>query len=105
MRLPSKSHSTVSPVETFLSSIGDCQNRRGFITYPHIRYLARFWPLFLLLVLGTVERVTALEESRWRRTALAATAVFMALGLGTLGSRALYNLRHVAAFEHYWFPD
>lgn len=75
------------------------------ITYPHIRYLARFWPLFLLLVLGSVERIAALESTRWQRPALALTTVFLALGLGTLGSRALYNLRHVAAFDRYWFPD
>ena len=75
------------------------------ITYPHIRYFPRFWPLFLLLVLGTIERVLALEATCWRRPALALTALFMALGLGTLGSRALHNLQHVAAFEQYWFPD
>jgi hypothetical protein len=75
------------------------------ITYPHIRYLARFWPVFLLLVLGTAERIASLEDAVWRRRALALSTLFMAFGLATLASRALYNLQHVAAFEHYWFPD
>jgi hypothetical protein len=75
------------------------------ITYPHIRYLARFWPVFLLLVLGTAERIASLEDAAWRRRALALSTLFMAFGLATLASRAVYNLRHVAAFEHYWFPD
>jgi len=75
------------------------------ITYPHIRYLARFWPLFLLLVLGSIERVAALPAAPWRRPALALSGGFLALGLATLGGRALHNLRHVAAFDQYWFPD
>jgi hypothetical protein len=75
------------------------------ITYPHIRYLARFWPLFLLLMLGTGERLLAQDAFRGRRPALALAGVFMTLGLGTLASRAAHNLRHVAAFDQYWFPD
>lgn len=75
------------------------------VTYPHIRYLARFWPVFLLLVLGSCERLAALEATRGRRWALAGAGLSLALGLLTLGQRAVYNLRHVAAFEHYWFPD
>jgi hypothetical protein len=75
------------------------------ITYPHIRYLARFWPVFLLLTLGSLERLASADPAGWRRPAVAAAAAFLAFGGLTLGGRALYNLGHVAAFENYWFPD
>ncbi|HZO08822.1 MAG TPA: hypothetical protein VFC77_05555, partial [Myxococcota bacterium] len=75
------------------------------VSYPHFRYMARFFPLFLLLVLGAFERAEGLRGSRTRRPALAVAAGCLLLMLTTLGDRAIHNLENVAHLDHYWFPD
>lgn len=74
-------------------------------TYPHFRYMARFFPVFLLLLLGAAERVAELPAMRLRRPVLGLAGAFVALCFFTLASRALHNVVHVTTIDQYWFPD
>jgi len=75
------------------------------LSYPHIRYFARYYPLFLLLVLGSVERLAACSDRRLRGLALGPVAVCLAASLVCLGERAAASLAVVSRLEPYWFSD
>ncbi len=75
------------------------------LSYPHIRYLARYYPLFLLLVLGSVERLARIEDRRLRASTLGPVAGCLAASLACLGARAAASLAAVSHLEPYWFSD
>jgi len=75
------------------------------LSYPHIRYLARYYPLFLLLVLASVERLAAIPDRRLQGLALGPVAVCLAASLVCLGERAAASLAAVSRLEPYWFSD
>jgi hypothetical protein len=74
-------------------------------SYPHVRYFARYYPIFWLLLLRSAERVSELPDRALRRRALAAAGVFVALALVQSADRAAFGLAHAAALPQYWFPD
>ena len=74
-------------------------------SYPHIRYLARYYPLFLLLVLGSVERLAGTPDRRLRALSLGPVAACLAASLACLGARAAASLAAVSRLEPYWFSD
>lgn len=75
------------------------------LSYPHIRYLARYYPVFLLLVLGSVERLARIGDRRLRALALGPVAGCLAASLACLGARAAASLAAVSRLEPYWFSD
>lgn len=75
------------------------------LAYPHVRYFARYYPIFWLLLLRSSERVAALPDPALRRRALAAAGLFAALALAQSAERAAFGLAHAAALPQYWFPD
>jgi hypothetical protein len=75
------------------------------LSYPHIRYFARYYPLFLLLVLGSVERLARAPDPRLRGLALGPVAGCLAASLACLGHRAAAALAALPRLEPYWFSD
>lgn len=75
------------------------------LAYPHIRYFARYYPLFLLLVLGAVERLARIPDRRLRGLALGPVAACLAASLVCLGGRAAASLAAVSRQGPYWFSD
>jgi hypothetical protein len=73
--------------------------------YPHMRYMARFYPLYLLVLLGAAERLGSCRRASVRTPAIAATGLFLGLTLLTHARRVRINLANVAYHESYWFPD
>jgi hypothetical protein len=75
------------------------------VSYPHIRYLARYYPLFLILVLRSVERVAQAGDPRLRALGLVPVAACLAASLACLAARAGAALAAVSRLEPYWFSD
>jgi len=75
------------------------------LSYPHIRYFARYYPLFLLLVLGAAERVAQIPDRRLRGLALGPVAACLAASLVCLGGRAAASLAALSRQGPYWFSD
>ena len=75
------------------------------LSYPHIRYFARYYPLFLLLLLRSVERVGEAAPARLRALMLAPAGLCLAAALATLAARASATLGAVARLEPFWFSD
>jgi hypothetical protein len=74
-------------------------------SYPHIRYFARYYPLFVLLLLRSLERVGEAAPARGRALALAPAGFCLAASLAVLASRASASLAAVARLEPFWFSD
>jgi hypothetical protein len=74
-------------------------------SYPHVRYMARYYPIFLLLLLGALERVLAIEDRALRRTVLLTSGLCLGVSLLENLRRLGEGLAHVAELGQYWFPD
>lgn len=74
-------------------------------SYPHIRYLARYYPLFLLLVLTALERVLTIEDRALRRPVLLTAGLCLGVSFFENLRRLSAGLAHVAELGQYWFPD
>jgi hypothetical protein len=74
------------------------------LSYPHIRYFARYYPIFWLLVLVSLQRVARLEAAAPRRGAMAA-AVAVLLALAWNAQRAAVGLAAAPHLPLYWFSD
>ena len=72
--------------------------------YPHVRYLARYYPIFVLLLLLGLERLLAVD-SPGRRPALVAAFACLALSLVENGLRLASGLANLSQTAVYWFPD
>jgi len=73
--------------------------------YPHIRYLARYYPLVVLLMLASLERVLAIEEPAARRPILLSAGLCISVALAENLRRLAVDLAHVSQLDVYWFPD
>jgi hypothetical protein len=74
-------------------------------SYPHIRYFARYYPLFVILLLVSVERVALVRHAAARRRCLLAAGACIAASLASGAARTLHGLEHAALLSQYWFPD
>lgn len=72
------------------------------LAYPHIRYFARYYPLFLLLLLRSLERLAEVAPTPQRAGALAPAGLCLAAALAVLASRASATLSAVAHLEPFW---
>jgi hypothetical protein len=72
--------------------------------YPHVRYLARYYPLFVLLLLLFMERLGASRDAV-RRPALLAAGACLACSLVENALRLAAALARGAQTVVYWFPD
>jgi hypothetical protein len=75
------------------------------LSYPHIRYFARYYPLFWILLGIAAERVAGLRDERLRRPALALAGLFALLALAKNAERAAIGLAAAPQLGQYWFPD
>jgi hypothetical protein len=73
--------------------------------FPHVRYMARYYPIFLLLVLMALERVLAAADSDARRPVLLTAIPCLAVALLENLRRFLAGLVHASEMPQYWFPD
>ncbi len=73
--------------------------------YPHIRYFARYYPLFWILLLLSVEKLAILGESRRPTRGLIAVGLVTLLALAENVERASLGLALVDRLDPYWFPD
>jgi hypothetical protein len=72
--------------------------------YPHVRYFARYYPIFWILLLVSVERVARAEPAvRWR--CLVPVGLVLALALAVNAERAAVGLAVAPHLTQYWFPD
>jgi hypothetical protein len=74
-------------------------------SYPHVRYMARYYPIFLLLLLSALERVLAIEDRALRRPVLLTSGLCLGVSLLENLRRLGEGLVHVAETGQYWFPD
>jgi len=73
--------------------------------YPHIRYFARYFPLFWLLVLMSLERLVHADAKAWRQPVVALAGVCLLLALGVGVQRASIGLALAPGLPQYWFSD
>jgi hypothetical protein len=73
--------------------------------YPHVRYLARYYPIFLLLVLIALERVLAIEDRALRRPVLLTSGLCLGVSFLENLRRLCAGLARVGELGQYWFPD
>jgi len=73
--------------------------------YPHVRYFARYYPVFWVLVLVAVERLAKAPAGRLRNASLALAGLCIALAFATNVERAAVGLALAPQLAQYWFPD
>ena len=73
--------------------------------YPHIRYFARYFPLFWILLLMSLERLERDDARAWRRPAVALAGVCLLLSLAVAVQRASIGLALAPGLPQYWFSD
>jgi branched-subunit amino acid transport protein AzlD len=69
-----------------------------------VRYLARYYPIFVLLVLMALERLAS-SENPVARPALVVSAACLALSLVENSLRFAAGLAQLPETAIYWFPD
>lgn len=74
------------------------------LSYPHVRYLARYYPIFMLLVLMALERLAS-SENPVARPALVVSAACLVLSLVENSLRFAAGLAQLPETAIYWFPD
>jgi len=73
--------------------------------YPHIRYFARYFPLFWLLLLMSFERLQHEDARALRRPVVALAGVCLVLALCVGVERASIGLALAPGLPQYWFSD
>jgi len=73
--------------------------------YPHIRYFARYYPVVIVLVLATLERVLAMADPDARRPILVTSGLCIAAALVENLQRLADGLAGAPSLSVYWFPD
>ncbi len=73
--------------------------------YPHVRYLARYYPIFWLLLLVSLERVVARGAAERDRGVLLAAGVALLAAFAVNVQRASLGMALAPRLELYWFPD
>ncbi len=75
------------------------------LSYPHIRYFARYYPVFLVLLFAALERVLRLPDGPVRVRCLALSGLILALALAENTARTVVGLGNAAELPQYWFSD
>jgi hypothetical protein len=75
------------------------------LSYPHIRYLARYYPVVLVLMLAALEAIADREPGRRRSLALAGGGGCLLLAAVENVRRASTNWALLPELDRYWFPD
>jgi hypothetical protein len=75
------------------------------LSYPHIRYFARYYPVFLVLLFVALERVLRLPDGPVRARCLALSSLILALALAENTARSVVGLGNAAELPQYWFSD
>jgi hypothetical protein len=73
--------------------------------YPHVRYFARWYPIFWILLLVSAERLARHPEPRLRSRCLLGVGGAIALALAVNAERAAVGLAAAPHLGQYWFPD
>jgi hypothetical protein len=73
-------------------------------SFPHVRYFARFYPLFLILVLGAAERLHERGDAA-ARPWLGLVALCLGLSLAENAGRLARTIAALPQASHFWFPD
>ncbi len=81
-----------------------CGREVVLFAYPHVRYLARYYPIFVLLLLMALERLAA-ANGPGRRPALVAATACLAFSLVENGLRLAAGIGSISQAGVYWFPD
>ena len=75
------------------------------LAFPHVRYYARFYPLFLILVFVVIERLWTLEDRALRNRCLGVAGLCLATSLLANTGRLLQSIVRIDGLSQYWFPD
>jgi hypothetical protein len=73
--------------------------------YPHIRFFARYYPVFWILLFVALERVSHLEDDSVRRPCLRIGGLLVGLALIQNARRTAMGLAAAPHLQQYWFPD
>ena len=73
--------------------------------YPHIRYFARYYPIFWILVFLVLERVWRLEDASVRNPCLRISGLLIGLALIQNARRTAIGLAAAPHLQPYWFSD
>ncbi len=74
------------------------------LSFPHVRYLARYYPLFLVLVLGALQRLHERGDPA-ARSALGLAVLCLALSLLENTGRLAKTVVAAPELQQFWFPD
>jgi hypothetical protein len=74
-------------------------------SYPHIRYFARYYAIFWLLLFVALERVWRLEEASVRNRCLGISGLLVGLALVQNARRTAIGLAAAPYLQQYWFSD
>ncbi len=75
------------------------------VSFPHIRYFARYYALFWILLGVAAERLAREGDPGLRRPALGLAGGLMLLALATNAKRASLGLAAAPHLNQYWFSD
>ena len=73
--------------------------------YPHIRYFARYYPIFWILVFLVLERIWRLEDASVRNPCLRLSGLLIGLALVQNARRTAIGLAAAPHLQPYWFSD
>ncbi|MFQ5415608.1 MAG: hypothetical protein ACE5FL_01040, partial [Myxococcota bacterium] len=74
-------------------------------SFPHVRYLARYYPIFIVGLLAVLERVLALDDRAARRPVWVTAGACLAVSLLVNCGRLANGLFGLSSNPQYWFPD
>jgi hypothetical protein len=76
-------------------------------SYPHIRYLARYYPLFIILILMYLKRVinAAEKENLFKSHMVLITIVILVIAVFINAYLFVHNLAAFESVKEFWFPD
>jgi hypothetical protein len=74
-------------------------------SFPHVRYLARYYPVFVAGVLLVLERVLSVDDRASRRPVLITAGACLAVSLLVNFGRLFDGLAALSSNGQYWFPD
>jgi len=77
------------------------------LSYPHIRYLARYYPLVIILILLFLQRLIAgqAEGNPVRSNAVKVAVIFLVLGILINVILFSHDLVQFETLKDFWFPD
>ena len=73
--------------------------------YPHIRFFARYYPIFWILLFVALERVWRLDDASVRNPCLRLAGLLVGLALFQNARRTAIGLAAAPHLQQYWFSD